>query len=198
MVTVGVTGGIGGGKTTVCRRWESLGAKVIYADDLAKELMVRDPQLKDDIKQEFGGQSYLDDGSLNKTYLSRQAFELGKVDRLNELVHPVVYRETQRIIDREEARSTKVLVKEAALLLLNGRPQNLDYIVLILADKQRRANWVATRDQSDTESVEKRIRKQQDFSRLTPMADFVIENNGDLEELLLKADELYQKLAMED
>lgn len=194
MVTVGITGGIGSGKTTVCKQWEQQGAKVIYADDLAKELMVKKPELVSAIKREFGEESYHKDGSLNKVYLSRQAFNLGKVDRLNQLVHPEVYKETERIIQREEERGTSVLVKEAALLLSNGKPNNLDYIVLVLADKQLRTERVASRDQADPEEIERRIQKQQDFSQLTDIADFIIRNDGNLNELLQKADEVYLEL----
>ncbi|MEX0773506.1 MAG: dephospho-CoA kinase [Balneolales bacterium] len=194
MITIGITGGIGSGKTTVCKHWESLGAQVIYADALAKELMVKKPELINAIKREFGEDSYYEDGSLNKDYLSRQAFELGKVDRLNQLVHPEVYKETGRIIDEAEQAGIKVLVKEAALLLLKGRPKNLDYIVLVLADEQLRTVRVALRDLAGPEGIKKRIRKQQDFSKLTHLADSIIENNGDLKELLQKADDIYQRL----
>lgn len=194
MITIGITGGIGSGKTTVCKHWESLGAQVIYADALAKELMVKKPELINAIKREFGEDSYYEDGSLNKDYLSRQAFELGKVDRLNQLVHPEVYKETGRIIDEAEQAGIKVLVKEAALLLLKGRPKNLDHIVLVLADEQLRTVRVALRDLAGPEGIKKRIRKQQDFSKLTHLADSIIENNGDLKELLQKADDIYQML----
>ncbi|MEX2403527.1 MAG: dephospho-CoA kinase [Balneolales bacterium] len=194
MITIGITGGIGSGKTTVCKHWESLGAQVIYADALAKELMVKKPELINAIKREFGEDSYYEDGSLNKDYLSRQAFELGKVDRLNQLVHPEVYKETGRIIDEAEQAGIKVLVKEAALLLLKGRPKNLDHIVLVLADEQLRTVRVALRDPAGPEDIKKRIRKQQDFSKLTHLADSIIENNGDLKELLQKADDIYQML----
>ncbi|MEX0780638.1 MAG: dephospho-CoA kinase [Balneolales bacterium] len=194
MIKVGITGGIGSGKTTVCKHWEQLGAKVIYSDAIAKELMVSDLELKGAIIQKFGEDSYFDDGSLNKGYLVRQAFELDKSDLLNQLVHPEVYKETGRIINQAEKAGTEILVKEAALLLLNGRPHNLDYIVLVLSDKRLRTEWVALRDQTKPESVEQRIRKQQDFSKLTHLADFIIDNNGDLKDLQKKAEDLYDVL----
>ncbi|MEX0929555.1 MAG: dephospho-CoA kinase [Balneolales bacterium] len=194
MITVGVTGGIGSGKTTICKCWETLGAKVIYADDLAKDLMVSKRTLKNAIIGEFGEESYDEQGRLNKAWLSRQAFELDKADRLNQLVHPVVYEETERIMEGASKEGIDILVKEAALLLLQGRPKNLDFIVLVLAGRQERMEWVAVRDETSTESVAGRMQKQQDFSTLKYLADFVIENDGTRAELLQKAVDLYRKL----
>ncbi|MEX0685997.1 MAG: dephospho-CoA kinase [Balneolales bacterium] len=194
MITVGITGGIGSGKSTVCKQWERLGAKVIYADQLAKELMVNNPYLRDAIKKEFGDESYLNDGSLNKPYLSHQAFEGHKVDMLNKLVHPEVYKETQRINAKAEKEGVKILVKEAALLLQNGRPSNIDFIILVLANEELRKKRVALRDKTSINDVEARIKKQQNFSELIHLADFILENDGSLQDLIHKANDLYNVL----
>lgn len=194
MITVGITGGIGSGKTTVCRHWEKRGARIVYADDLAKELMVNQPELVREIREEFGDEAYRQDGSLDRAYLAQQAFQGGKVERLNRLVHPVVHRETERLKEQARKEGIDIWGREAALLLQKGRPENLDYILLVMADEQIRINRVVKRDQNAPEDVEARIKKQQNFSELTGLADFIIENNSDKKDLLKKADELFDIL----
>ena len=194
MITVGITGGIGSGKTTLCRHWETRGARIVYADDLAKKLMVNQPELVQAIREEFGDEAYRPDGSLNRSYLAEQVFQGSRVDRLNQLVHPAVHRETDRLKKQAQDDGVKIWGREAALLLQNGRPDNLDYIVLVLADEQMRINRVIKRDQKTPEDVEARIRKQQNFSELTGLADFIIENNSNINNLLKKADKTFDLL----
>ena len=95
MIRVGVTGGIGSGKTTLCKEWEKLGAFVVYADDLAKKLMVEDEELVKKIKSTFGDKAYDEYGSLNRQYLAQEAFEKGRVNELNNLVHPVLWKKVE-------------------------------------------------------------------------------------------------------
>jgi dephospho-CoA kinase len=96
MIKVGLTGGIGSGKSAVAKIWEDLGAFPLYADDLAKKIMTEDPDVKSEIKKIFGDESYNKDGALNRPYLAKEAFEKGRVEDLNAVVHPVVYRETKK------------------------------------------------------------------------------------------------------
>src|SRR5690554_5834190 len=90
MKVVGVTGGIGSGKTTFCGFFKARGIPVINADSLAKSLMVEDLSLKKQIISKFGSQSYKEDGSLNREYLSKKAFSENRVSELNAIVHPAV------------------------------------------------------------------------------------------------------------
>ena len=191
MKTIGITGGIGSGKTTVCKFWESQGARVIDADKLAKEVMITNKDLIAAIKKEFGEESYLKNGSLNRAFLAKQAFEQNKVEILNQLVHPEVYREMDIIKGKAEKEGVEVLVREAALLLQKGRPKNLDYVVLVLAAKDLRKERVTARDQASPEQVEGRMMRQQNFMELTDLADFVITNEGSLQDLLVQAEEVY-------
>ncbi len=194
MVVIGITGGIGSGKTTVAGEWEKLGAFVMYADEAAKNLMTSNANVKEAISKTFGDEAYHPDGSLNRPLLSREALEKNRVKELNAIVHPAVYEETKRLIKQERERGTKAFVKEAALLLQNGRPEGFDVIVLCEADEKSRVKRVIQRDKTDAGKVKERIQKQQDFSSLRPLADYIIENNGTLDELKKKARKLFGEI----
>ncbi|MDG5766635.1 dephospho-CoA kinase [Balneolales bacterium ANBcel1] len=194
MLRIGITGGIGSGKTTVCRVWERLGAHVIYADDLAKSLMVNDPELKQQLVEAFGEEVYLEDGSLDRHRLSVKAFGEGRVEELNRLVHPVVCREIDRIEEEARKEGTTIAVREAALLLDKGRPEVLDAVILVTAPEEERIRRVSKRDQSDEKQVRERMQRQKLESDMRPYADLVIENNGSRELLEEKADVIFREL----
>lgn len=191
MKKVGVTGGIGSGKSTFCRVWERLGAAVYYADDAAKELMITDLELVNKLKEAFGEATYYADGTLNKEHLIREAFEKGEVDTLNGLVHPVVAKDFRAFVKEAESENKEIVVKEAALLLMGGRPEDLDLIVLILSEKENRVARVVQRDGVSEGDVENRDRKQPVFDQLAHLADHIVRNNGTIKELEAEAEKLY-------
>ena len=192
MVTVGITGGIGSGKSTVCEFWSELGAYVLNADDLAKELMISDPEIKEQLLHIFGEDSFFEDGSLNRKHLAHEAFEKGRVDELNAIVHPKIPEAAAEKMNRAESNGYDVFVYEAALLLENLDPGDLDYVVLVLADEEQRLERVQERDNSSAQDIRKRMNKQRNFEEATDRADYVIQNNGTLEELKKKAELVYE------
>lgn len=198
MKKVGITGGIGSGKTTFCKEWEKLGAYVLYADDFAKQLMQEYTELRRKIKNVFGEDAYDDEGRLNRAYLSREAFEKGRVEELNQLVHPVLWEKTGALAAQKEQEGTEVFAKEAAILLNNGRPKELDFVVLILAEQDQRIKRTVQRDESSEQMVESRISKQPKFEELTHLVDFIVVNDGTLEELKKKAEEIFKKIMQID
>lgn len=198
MVKVGVTGGIGSGKTLLCRKWAELGAEWMNADEVAKSLMETDAGLVSEIKNRFGEKSYGKDGRLNRTYLSREAFQNQRIEELNELVHPVVYRETRRRIEEAEEKGIPVFIKEAALLLKYGRPDNLDVIVVVTAPEHFRIKRVAERDGLTAEEVKSRISRQQTQEEMMKYADYILENDQDTTAFLHKAEELFYTLKSGD
>lgn len=191
MLKIGITGGIGSGKTTFCREWEKLGAYVLFADDFAKELMHEDENLKNKIRETFGDQSYDEEGNLNRAFLAEEAFGKNRVEELNKLVHPVLRERTKILIQEKEAQGVEVFCYEAAVLLNNGRPPSFDYIVLLLAEEERRIERTQGRDQSSETEVRKRMNKQPDFESMIHLADFVVMNDGSLKELKKKAAEIF-------
>jgi len=197
MVIVGVTGGIGSGKTTVCREWEKFGAYVFYADDEAKKLMVSNNDVIKQIKKTFGEDSYHEDGSLNKPHLIREAFDTGRVEELNRIVHPAVGEVFEKACRFAEKKGCKVAVKEAALLLNNGRPGILDKVVIVSGDENIRLKRVMKRDQSTSSKIRKRMDHQPDFDKKHHLADFIIYNNGTLPDLKKKAENVYHRIIEE-
>lgn len=194
MVKVGITGGIGSGKTTVCKVWENRGAFVVYSDDLAKRLMVSNKKLVNQICSEFGERAYHPDGSLNRKFLSDVAFRQNKVETLNRLVHPVVRKKVLQLMQKAEREEIPMFVQEAALLLNDGRPEYFDYIVLVTSEKENRVRRVSVRDRMTKKDVLERMSKQQNFEKLAALCDVIIQNDASLAELEENADRLFDQL----
>lgn len=197
MIRAGVTGGIGTGKTTLCMEWEKLGAKVVYADDLAKELMVSDPVVRKKLTDAFGENTFREDGTLNKPHLISEAFSNNRVEELNEIVHPAVAAEFHAICDEAEKKGVKMVVEEAALLLNRGRPDGFDVIVLVTLPHEKQIERVTSRDSATEEDVLARMENQPDFSSMTHLADIEIENRGTEKEFRERARKLYKDILRE-
>lgn len=194
MVTVGVTGTMGSGKTTLCKEWERLGAVVVYADPLAKELMQKDSRIIDQIQRSFGEKAYLSDGSLNREYLSRKAFQSGRADELNNIVHPVVTEEIRRRMQLARDRGAEMFVEEAALLLFNGRPDGFDVIVLVRSGHKEQLKRVQQRDGLTEREFLARIDRQPSEEEMEQLADYVVENRFGLDTFRKEAESLYRTL----
>lgn len=175
---VGVTGGIGSGKSTVCKIFESLGAITYYADDRARWLMTRDINLIESIKGLFGDQVYVD-GQLDRKHIASIAFKDQSVlDRLNQVVHPAVAKDVENWT--KENTHAPLLLKEAALLFETGSYQALDKTILVTAPHKVRVERVVKRDtHRSVEDVEAIISKQMSDEDKIPLADYVIENDSE-------------------
>lgn len=177
MLKVGITGGIGSGKTTVCRIFEVLGIPVYYADDRAKTLMVEDPDLRDGIRQLFGQEAYRHDGTLNRTYIAQRAFsDQTLLTKLNELVHPAVWRDGEAW--QKAHTYAPYTLKEAALLFESGGHQLLDCIIVVAAPDAMRIKRVMKRDGVSQDEVKARMNKQLPQSEKIERADYLIQNDG--------------------
>ncbi len=174
MLRIGLTGGIGSGKTTVARIFETLGIPVYYADDAAKQLMNSDPELKASLIQHFGASVYRD-GQLDRKYLAGIVFnDREKLEQLNSLTHPVTIRDAAAWMKRQ---ATPYVIKEAALLFESGAAEQLDYIIGVYAPQHIRVQRVMERDHLPVEEVMKRISRQIDEEMKMKLCDFVIVNN---------------------
>lgn len=171
-----VTGNIGSGKTTVCREFERLGIPVYYTDAAAKRLMVEDEQLRQELTEAFGTDTYLPDGSLNRAYLAKRAFgSETELERLNALVHPAVHRDA----DAWRARQTAAYaLYETALVFEIGAEDRFDGIIVVAAPKAIRQQRVMSRDGATVEAFAARASKQWPDERKEAKADYLIQNDG--------------------
>ncbi len=177
MLKIGITGGMGSGKTTVCRVFESLGIPVYYADLKAKALMQSDAQLIAAIQAEFGEQTYDQHQQLNRAYLAEKAFSNAEqTAKLNALVHPAVYHDFEKWAKTWEANKPYVL-KEAALLFESDSYKQCDYSILVLADHQVKIERIKARDGLQEEQILARMDKQWSDAQKLEKANFVIHNN---------------------
>ena len=176
MFKIGITGGIGTGKTTVCRIFESLGTPVFDADNAAKQIMNTDSELICQIKEAFGEDAYLASGELDRKFLAGKVFnDQEALAKLNALVHPAAI---QAFIDWAALQEAPYIVKEAAILFESGSHRDCDFTVLVTADEAVRIGRVMKRDAVDEKSVRYRMSKQMPEEEKRLLADFIIHNNG--------------------
>jgi len=194
MRILGVTGGIGSGKSTVCALLAARGAQVFYADSVAKELQVSDPNVRKAILEAFGEAAYGADGSLNRTYLAGRVFS-SEADRktINGIVHPAVAVAFASALTRARNAGVRLFVKEAALLLETDTSL-LDEILVVDAPEEIRLHRVADRDGVAVAAVKARMESQLSREEMLRRADRVILNGGTLEDLKEKVDRLYDEI----
>jgi dephospho-CoA kinase len=178
MLKIGITGGIGSGKTTVCRVFETLGIPVFNADTEAKLLMTTDLTLVAGIKQAFGPESYHEDGTLNNRYLAGIVFNRQEaLEKLNALVHPAVFNAFGGWVKQSPA-SVPYVLKEAALLFESGSYRLCDKNVLVTAPMALKLSRVRQRDKISEAEVMARMEKQFTDEQKQPYADYIITNDG--------------------
>ncbi len=172
---VGITGGIGSGKSLVCRVFSCLGVPVYDSDNRAKALMTTDGILISQIRKEFGDLSY-DDHGLNRSYLAEVVFgDQDKLEKLNKLVHPRVGADYTRWLSQQES---PYILKEAALLYESGSYQQLNRVIMVYAGESVRIQRVLARDKHRTyQQVKDIIRQQWPDDEKKERADYVILND---------------------
>ncbi len=177
MLKIGLTGGIGSGKSTVAAVFEILGIAVYYADEAAKQIMNEDDALKQEIIKEFGKGAYVD-GRLDRQYISSLVFnDPRKLASLNALVHPATIRNAENWMKKQ---SGPYAIKEAALIFESGAHENLDYVIGVSAPEKLRIQRVMKRDNVTEDEVIERMRNQMDEDKKMGLCDFVIRNDEQL------------------
>lgn len=190
MIKVGLTGGIGSGKSTVAKVFEVLGIPVYYADDAAKKLMHEDEELKKKIQLQFGKEVY-SNGQLNRKYLAEIVFTSPeKLAQLNALVHPATLQDAERWMQHQ---TTPYAIKEAALIFESGAHEYLDYVIGVTAPAPLRIQRTMQRDGITREEVIARMDKQMDETIKMKLCDFVLLNN-EQEMLLPQVLDLHKRL----
>lgn len=191
-VQVGITGGIGSGKSTAARMFSVLGIPIYDADSRAKYLMSYDENVKNEIIDLFGADAYIDNNVLNRQHIASIAFKNKKIlAQLNAIVHPAVDKDYNTWVN--EHSQFPILLKEAALLIEAESYKKLDKLIVIIAPLEIRMNRVVQRDHTQKSRVEDRIKNQMTDEERLPFADFVIINDGQ-KKLSTQVWKIYQEL----
>ena len=187
---VGLTGGIGSGKTTVAGYFQELGVPVYNSDQRARELMEGDKALRSAISGLLGEEAYGEAG-LDRGYIASRVFkDKALLQQLNHLVHPAVRRDFRNWAKQQKA---PYVLQEAAILFENGAYKEFDRMILVTAPRELRIRRVMERDAVPRESVVARMANQWETSKKIPLADYVIENT-DLENTRLQVGRIHDEL----
>ena len=196
MLRIGITGGIGSGKTTVAKIFEVLGIPVYYADDAARKLMNEDTGLQKELVEHFGTEVY-ENGQLNRTYLASIVFnDPKKIALLNSIIHPITIADAERWMKQFSQGGDKKIpfaIKEAALIFESGAQHKLDYVIGVHAPYKLRLQRAMKRDSLTKEEVEARMEKQMDETKKMNLCNFII-TNDEVQLLIPQVVELHKKL----
>ena len=170
---VGLTGGIGSGKTTVASLFRKLGVPVYIADDEAKRLMTTSSEMRSEITQLLGSEAYTN-GALNRKYIANKVFkDKALLKQLNSIVHPRVANDFMHWYKQQDS---PYVIKEAAILFENGGYKECDFMILVTAPIPIRIERLQQRDQSTEEEIEDRMKAQWSDAKKMALSDFSVEN----------------------
>ncbi|WP_370214331.1 dephospho-CoA kinase [Mesoflavibacter profundi] len=187
---VGLTGGIGSGKTTVAKYFEELGVPVYIADLEAKALMNRSKVIRRKLIALFGNEAYLEN-TLNRPFIAQQIFNDKKLlNAMNAIVHPKVASHFKRWVNKQDS---PYVISEAAILFENGSYKKYDYIITVTAPEHIRLQRVIKRDNSNKQKVEAIMANQWSDQEKIKRSDFVIENI-DLEQTKIQVRKIHKKI----
>ena len=190
MLKIGITGGIGSGKTTIADVFNTLSIPVYNSDDRAKYLMNNDQLLKASLVNEFGCNVFMND-ELNTIYLSELVFkDQKKLLALNSIVHPFVAKDFNNWCLQQNA---SYIIKEAAILIESGAYQGMDKVILVTADNELRIKRIMERDNISEQAVLQRMKNQMSDQEKKSFADFVIVNNEN-ESLLFQVKKIHKTI----
>lgn len=195
MLRVGITGGIGSGKSTVCHIFALLGIPIYDADSQAKRLMEHDPTLRTQIEALLGHEAYLSSGPLNRPWIAERVFGYPELlQQLNALVHPAVGRHS----DEWHHQQTNVpyTLYEAALLFESGGYRKMNRMITVTAPLELRIQRVMARDHTERAAVEARIARQMPEEDKVAQSDMVIHNDGQ-QSLIQQVLDIHRRLCLE-
>ncbi|MDP2883474.1 MAG: dephospho-CoA kinase [Ignavibacteria bacterium] len=184
ILRVGVTGGIGSGKSLVCSFFSRLGVPVLSADDIAKDLMRNDASLRRALRALLGNGTYRPDGEVDRHYVAGKIFSDSALQRrVNALVHPRVRARVEKQFVELGRAGEKIGIIEAALIYEAGFEKHLDCVVVVDAPETQRIQRVVNRDKTTPEAIRRRMRAQLPAGLKVRKADYVIRNSGSIGDL---------------
>jgi dephospho-CoA kinase len=195
ILKIGVTGGIGSGKSLVCSFFEQHGVPVLSADLIARQISNTNEKVKKEIIRLLGPHAYEPDGTMNRSYVASRIFEKKALQKkINRLVHPLVVEAISTRFDQLARSGHRLGVVEAALIYEAGLDRMLDFVIVVEADEATRVARVVERDNITEREVRQRLDAQWKSSARVKRADFVLYNNGTPEELIRRVQFLYNLL----
>lgn len=175
---IGITGGIGSGKSIVCKVFACLGIAIYDADSRAKWLTNHHPEIKSQVIALLGDEAYDTTGQYNRSYVASRVFDNEPLLKaLNKIIHPVVYQDTEKWI--AEKSNEPYVIKEAALMKAAGDSNTLDYVIVVQAPEPIRIQRILQRDKRSEAEIEAIIARQVSDEARAAIADFTILNDGD-------------------
>lgn len=190
MYKIGITGGIGSGKSIVCSIFEKMGYPVYYSDFEAKRILTQDKAVRNQVVSFFGNEAYVGD-ELNRKWIADQIFnDESKKIKLNSIIHPVVRTNFENWADLQ---NSKIVLNEAAILFETGSYRNFDKTILVTAPEEIKIGRVVKRDKCSVEEVKQRMKNQWSDEKKIPLANFIIEND-DCQSLLKQIDQILSQL----
>ncbi len=176
MLKIGITGGIGSGKSLICDIFKTLGVPVYSSDIEAKNILDEDPSMNSELKKIFGEEIYDQKGHLNRKIVAEKVFnDPDALQALNSIVHPIV--RNHFLIWVEKNKEAPYIIKEAAILIESGAHKDVDAIVTVFTPEELRIERVMKRDKVSRESVQARINKQMKENEKVELSDYVIYND---------------------
>lgn len=173
---VGLTGGIGSGKTTVANLFETMGCVIYNSDDKAKEVYFQS-EVKGRVIELLGKEAYLDEYEINKEYISKKVFSNTELlHQLNQIIHPAV--KSDFILFKSKLPLGAIIIKESAILFETGIYKDLEKTILVTAPLEVKIDRVKKRNSTSEEDIKKRMSAQWTDEQKAPLANFVIVNDG--------------------
>lgn len=194
MITIGLTGGIGSGKSTVSSRLAELGAFIVDADLVAREIVEPGQPALAELAEAFDG-VLNPDGTLNRAELARQAFATPEATKkLNAITHPRIRARTEELFKQGRESGAEVLVYDMPLLIENGEVNKVDHVLVVDAPDELRIERLVQHRGLDEDDARRRIASQIDRETRLSAADTVLDNSGSLEDLLAQVDGFWDGL----
>ncbi len=194
---VGLTGGLASGKSLVSGELARLGAHVIDADLISREVMRPGTEVYKEVVREFGPEYVRPDGTIDRKRLGALVFrDPERLKRLTDITHPAIRRAIEkRISELKRAHRDPLIVVDAALLIETGLYKKMDKVVVVYADEDKRIRRLMERDHIDEEEAKRRMALQMPLGEKLKFADFVVDNNGTIEETLERTREIFRRLS---
>ena len=196
MLKIGLTGGIGAGKSSVSKLFQEWGTYVFDADSVAKEILEENQTAQNEIISEFGTDILNKKNKIEKAKLARIAFQDENSQlRLNTIIHPYIFSEIDKEFDKiSQNGNCKLFCVDAALIYESGADTHMDYVIVVISNLKLRIERVMKRGGLTREELLKRIELQWTDDEKVSMADFVIHNNGSEKDLRQECKEVYEKI----